>query len=197
MESKGGRLSIDKALEIIFQVLEALDYAHHAEIPYVKLANGSVAKGRGLVHRDLKPANILLTKCGKQTIAKVGDYGLAKAFDLAGLSGQTLTGSKAGTPAFMPRQQVLNFKYAQPEVDVWAAAASLYNMLTGYIPRNLDGDPLLAVLKNDAVPIRQRNTEIPKPLAEAIDLALRDNPQIYFKSAIEFKQALIDAIDRW
>jgi eukaryotic-like serine/threonine-protein kinase len=117
MESQGGRLSIDKALEIIFQVLEALDYAHHAEIPYVKLADGGVAKGRGLVHRDLKPANIFLTKSGKKTIAKVGDYGLAKAFDLAGLSGQTLTGSKAGTPAFMPRQQVLNFKYAQPEVD--------------------------------------------------------------------------------
>jgi eukaryotic-like serine/threonine-protein kinase len=83
MESQGGRLSIDKALEIIFQVLEALDYAHHAEIPYVKLADGGVAKGRGLVHRDLKPANIFLTKSGKKTIAKVGDYGLAKAFDLA------------------------------------------------------------------------------------------------------------------
>jgi eukaryotic-like serine/threonine-protein kinase len=70
MESQGGRLSIDKALEIIFQVLEALDYAHHAEIPYVKLADGGVAKGRGLVHRDLKPANIFLTKSGKKRSRK-------------------------------------------------------------------------------------------------------------------------------
>jgi eukaryotic-like serine/threonine-protein kinase len=124
----------------------------------------------------------------------VGDYGLAKAFDLAGLSGQTLTGSKAGTPAFMPRQQVLNFKYAQPEVDVWAAAASLYNMLTGQIPRNLEGDPLLAVLKYDAIPIRQRDRNIPKPLAEVIDLALRDNPEIHFKSIDKFKKALLAAM---
>jgi serine/threonine protein kinase len=65
-------------------------------------------------------------------MAKVGDYGLAKAFDAAGLSGQTRTGSMAGTPHFMPRQQVVNFKYARPEVDVWAMAASLYNILAGW-----------------------------------------------------------------
>ena len=60
-----------------------------------------------------------------------------KAFDTAGLSGQSATGSVAGTPVFMPRQQVIDFKYARPEVDVWAAAASLYAMLTGAVPRDL------------------------------------------------------------
>ena len=68
-------------------------------------------------------------------VAKVGDYGLSKAFDLAGLSGQTCTGAVAGTPAFLPRQQVINFKYARPEVDVWAAAAFLYYLLTVRPPR--------------------------------------------------------------
>ena len=34
----------------------------------------------------------------------------------------------------MPRQQVINFKYAGPEVDVWATAATLYTMLTGGYP---------------------------------------------------------------
>lgn len=195
MQSRGGRLSIDTSLEIILQVLEGLEYAHQAEIPDVKLADGSIATGKGLVHRDLKPSNIFLTKSKHRSVAKIGDYGLAKAFDLAGLSGQTLTGKKAGTPAFMPRQQILNFKYVQPEVDVWAAAASLYAMLTGQIPRNLAGDPLLAVLKNDAVPIRDRDRNIPKKLAKVIDLALQDNPEIYFKSVKEFKQALLAAIE--
>ncbi|MDF5715220.1 MAG: FHA domain-containing protein [Rhizonema sp. NSF051] len=119
--------------------------------------------------------------------------GLAKAFDFAGLSGQSLTGIKAGTPVLMCRQQLLNYKYVQPEVDVWAAAACLYVMLSGRYPRNFTGsDQFLAVLQNDPVPIRQRDASIPKRLAEVIDLALVEKPEIYFKSANEFKQALLN-----
>jgi eukaryotic-like serine/threonine-protein kinase len=87
---------------------------------------------------------------------------------------------------------VINFKYAQPAVDVWAMAASLYQLLTGDVPRDfaLGSDPLLTVLQRDAVPIRQRNARIPRPLAEVIDHALRDRPTIGFQTALEFKQAL-------
>ena len=56
-----------------------------------------------------------------------------------------MSGESAGSPAFTPRQQVLDFKYAEPAVDVWAAVASLYFMLTGYISRDLkDKDLFLA-----------------------------------------------------
>ncbi|MGI2908087.1 protein kinase domain-containing protein [Tolypothrix sp. VBCCA 56010] len=189
---QGGKLSVDIAVPIIVQVLDGLEYAHNAEIPNVKLGNGGFGKGRGLVHRDLKPSNIFLGYVNGKITTKIGDYGLAKAFDLAGLSGQTLTGSKAGTPVLMCRQQLLNYKYVQPEVDVWAAAACLYYMLTGAFPRNFTtGDPFLAVLQNDPVPIRQRDANIPKQLAEVIDLALIEKPEIYFQSAAEFKQALL------
>jgi pSer/pThr/pTyr-binding forkhead associated (FHA) protein len=194
MEQQGQPLPIPLALNIILQVLDGLAYTHNAEIPYVKCADGSFTKGRGLVHRDIKPGNIFLVKEGKGYIAKIGDYGLAKAFDVAGLSGQTLTGSVAGTPIFMPRQQVIDFKYAQPDVDVWATAACLYYMLTGYFPRDLQGkDPLLAILQNSPIPIQQRNAKIPLPLAKVIDLALIDKPEIHFKTAIDLKQALLSA----
>ena len=164
-----------------------------AEIPNIKLGNGGFGKGRVLVHRDLKQSNIFLGNVNGKLTVKIGDYGLAKAFDLAGLSGQTLTGTKAGTPVLMCRQQLLNYKYVQPEVDVWAAAACLYFMLTGTYPRNfIHGDAFLAVLQNDPVPIRQRDPNIPKRLAEMIDLALVEKPEIYFKSANEFKQALLN-----
>ena len=188
-------LPVDESMAIILQVLDGLTYTHNAEIPNVKLADGSLGKGRGLIHRDLKPGNIFLANSGGKQVAKVGDYGLAKAFDLAGLSGQTLTGSAVGTLGFMPRQQVINFKYVQPEVDVWAAAACLYAMLTGCFPRNLQGqDPFVAVLQCDAVPICDRTSAIPKPLAKVIDLALIDNPDIYYKSATDFKQALLNSM---
>ncbi len=111
--------------------------------------------------------------------------GLAKAFDLAGLSGQTCTGMMAGTPSFMPRQQVVDFRYAKPEVDVWAAAASLYFMLTAYYPRDFPRgiDPWQRVLQTDPIPIRQRQTTIPRKLADLLDHALHDHPDIPFKSA--------------
>jgi len=187
-------LPIGEAVAIILQVLDGLTYTHNAEIPNVRLADGSFAKGRGLIHRDLKPGNIFLANVGGKQVAKIGDYGLAKAFDQAGLSGQTMTGNAVGTPYFMPRQQVLDYKYAKPEVDVWAVAACLYVMITGYSPRNFVGlDPFRAVLDNDAVPIRDRTSAIPQPLATAIDRALIDNPDIYYKSAAEFKQALLNS----
>jgi eukaryotic-like serine/threonine-protein kinase len=188
-------LPIAESVGIITQVLDGLAYTHNAEIPNVRLADGSFAKGRGLIHRDLKPGNIFLGNVGGKQVAKIGDYGLAKAFDQAGLSGLTLSGNAVGTPYFMPRQQVLDYKYAKPEVDVWAAAACLYVMLTGYSPRNFVGvDPFLAVLGNDAVPIRDRTSSIPQPLATVIDRALIDNPEIYYKSAVDFKQALLNTI---
>lgn len=193
MAKYGGKLPVNIAVPIILQVLNGLEYSHNAEIPYVKLKDGGFGKGKGLVHRDLKPGNILLNYTDDKITAKIADYGLAKAFDLAGLSGQTLSGSQAGTPAFIPRQQLLNFKYVKLEVDVWATAASLYYMLTGEFPRNLTGDPFLAVLQNDPVPMRQRHANIPKKLAEVIDLGLVEKPEIYFKSAVDFKSALLDS----
>jgi len=196
MEKRGfSTLPIGEAVAIILQVLDGLTYTHNAEIPNVRLADGSFAKGRGLIHRDLKPGNIFLANVGGKQVAQIGDYGLSKAFDQAGLSGQTMTGNVVGTPYFMPRQQVVDYKYAQPDVDVWAAAACLYVMITGYSPRNLqDQDPFLAVLQNDAVPVRDRTSAIPPPLATVIDRALIDNPDIYYKSAAEFKQALFNSI---
>jgi serine/threonine-protein kinase len=95
----------------------------------------------------------------------------------------------------MPRQQVLDFKHAGPEVDVWAAAASLYKLLTGDYPRDFpdDEDPWRIVLNKNAVPIRSRRPEIPANLAQVIDTALTDNPKIIFQKAGALKEALIEA----
>ncbi|MEM8717796.1 MAG: protein kinase [Cyanobacteria bacterium P01_G01_bin.39] len=178
LKKRGGKLAATEAIDIILQVLDGLHYAHIA---------------KGLVHRDIKPANIFLTVNKGKIVAKLGDYGLAKAFDMAGLSGQTVTGTAMGTPHFMPRQQVLEFKYAKPDVDIWAVAATLYFMLTGTHPRNLTNkaNPMLEILTQPSVPIRERESSIPVSLAKLIDYALIDKPELNFKSAIAFKQALL------
>lgn len=196
MQDRGGTLPVEEAVTIMCQVLEGLEYAHKVTVPRVQLENGKVGTGHGLVHRDLKPQNIFLTASGSATVAKVGDYGLAKAFDLAGLSGHTCTGTAAGTPYFMPRQQVLQFRFAEPEVDVWAAAASLYCMLTGCVPREFvqGRDVWQTVLQSKPVPIRRRTSAVPARLAAVIDEALIDNPDIRIKSAGQLKGMLKGAL---
>jgi eukaryotic-like serine/threonine-protein kinase len=193
MRQRQQPLTLKQASSIIIQTLHGLEYSHTASIPNIKQADGSYTTGQGIVHRDLKPANLFLHQIGNNTLVKIGDYGISKAFDQAGFSGLSMSGTMAGTPYFMSRPQLINFKYAKPEVDIWAAAACFYYMLTYTHPRDFTDpskDPFRLVLETSAVPIRQRNSSIPKPVAEVIDKALIDNPSIPFKTAAEFRQAL-------
>jgi serine/threonine protein kinase len=105
-------------------------------------------------------------------------------------------GGAAAYAGYMPKQQ-LNFKYSKPEVDVWAMIASLYNMLTGKVPRVFPKgrDPFLVVLQDAAVPIRERDSKIPTKLAKVIDEALVDNPNLTFKTTADFKRALEDVVE--
>lgn len=193
LKERGGTLPPDEAVAIAVQVLDGLVYAHTAAT--APDAEGNTA--RGLVHRDVKPSNILLTgREGGVPLVKIGDFGLAKAFDRAGLSGLTRTGAVAGTVAYMPRVQVVDYKYAKPEVDVWATAATLYRMLTGHTPRSFPPgtDPIVVLLREPAVPVRQRTATVPRRLAQVLDAALIDSPRIVTTRADEFRVALLEAI---
>ncbi len=196
VQERGGKLSLDEAAPLVLQALDGLEYLHNAEVPFVPHADGDWAPGRGMVHRDVKPSNIFLSGPANAVQAKIGDFGLAKAFDKAGHSGHTWTGLLSGTPFFMPRQQVLRYKYARPEVDVWAVAASFYWMLTGLPPRDFSrGNGWVeVVLETPAVPIRERLPSLPIRLAEVLDCALIDRPDIPFQTAAGFKQALQDVL---
>ncbi|NMN97467.1 protein kinase domain-containing protein [Antrihabitans stalactiti] len=184
---KGGVLNPEEAVAITLQALDGLAYTHSVLLG---------PEATGLVHRDIKPGNILLSSTGPDRIAKIGDFGLAKAFDRAGLSGHTMTGAIAGTLSFMAYPQLIDYKRAKPDVDVWSTAATLYWMLTQKMPRNFPpaADPIGVVLGTSAIPIRERNPAIPGTLAAVIDEALIDKPQIVVTSATEFADALRNAL---
>ncbi|MFS4093916.1 protein kinase domain-containing protein [Streptomyces sp. AF1A] len=190
-----GRLSVEQAVGVTLQALRGLRYAHAAEVP-VRLADGTSVTHRGLVHRDIKPQNLLLTGAKDHTTVKIADFGLSKAFDSAGLSGHTLTGAMGGSLAFMPRGQVIDFKYALPEVDLWATTACLYWMLTGSPPRDFptDADPVAVVLREPAVPIRDRLPTVPRQFAAVIDAALVDTPGIALTTAADLANAIRRAV---
>jgi serine/threonine protein kinase len=185
----GGRVSVRRAVAVALQTLRGLDYTHRAPVP-VRLPDGTSTVRDGLVHRDIKPQNLLLTRSQEGTVVKIADFGLAKAFDSAGLSGHTQTGAMGGSVAFMPRGQVIDFKYVRPEVDLWAVMACLYWMLTGAAPRDFPpgADPVTVVLHEPPVPVRDRLPSLPHRLAELIDATLVDRPRIASTTASDLSQ---------
>ncbi len=177
MQRRGGYLMLTEAGPIMLQALEGLAFAHK----------------QGFVHRDLKPQNILLSGAEPQWVAKIADLGLAKSFINAGLSGMTMTGGGfSGSLLFMPREQVVDFKYVKPVSDVWSMGASFYNMLTGDFPRPLKPgqDPVEAILNGDIVPLRQRYPQIPKDVATVIDRSVAQDPKDRYQTAGDMLKAL-------
>jgi serine/threonine protein kinase len=190
----GGALHPEEALRVILPVLDGLSYIHNVKLAAVRSESGPAPESRGLVHRDLKPANIFLGgPDGSEP--KIADIGVGKLYKADDSFGNTRTGSVAGSPATMPRQQVIDFKNAGPEVDVWAAAASLYKLVTGEYPRDCpeDQDPWRVVLSRPPVPTLRRGRPVGPHLALALDEALVDNPAIRHQSAYSLKKALIKA----
>ena len=163
--ARGGTIPPDVLMPWALQALEGLAAAHK----------------EGFVHRDIKPHNILLHR----NRAKISDFGLAKNFQKAGLSGMSMTGNYAGTPVFMPPEQITNFKYVKPVSDVWSFAASLYQLLTGKFPYRFDPkrDPIDIILNENPVPISDRLPGLAKDLAVVIDKALLRNPKDRFPDA--------------
>jgi len=176
MVAKGGRLAPSVAMPIMLQALEGLAFAH----------------AKGVVHRDLKPSNILLSGTPAQPAAKLADMGLAKNFDKAGFSGMTITGAFAGTPYFMPKEQLVNFKYVKPVTDVWSIGATFYNMLSGAMPRDFPRgcDPMEVILEGEIVPLSKRMPGIPQGLAAVLDKAIQIGPKGRFQDAGEMLAAM-------
>ena len=182
MRRHGGKLTLEIASPIMRQCLKGLEYAH----------------SEGIVHRDLKPQNILLHQSeSKKWTAKIADFGLAKSFETAGLSGMTATQTAGGTFHFMPREQLTDFKYVKPVADIWSVAATFYNVLTGQYPRDMssDRDPIEVILHDDAIPIRERSSEIPPAVADVLGKALSMNPAERFQTADEFGRAFKEALE--
>lgn len=171
----GGRVPLETAKPIMLAALEGLAHAHQ----------------QGIVHRDLKPQNILLDR----SVARISDFGLAKNFQQAGFSGLSITGNYAGTPLFMPREQLINFKHLKPVSDVWSIAATFYFMLTGAFPYPFtkDRDPIDVILNEPIIPIEKRLIRLPDKLAEVINDALSVHSAQRYPTAKEFHRDLTKA----
>ena len=193
---KGKAMKLEDAVQIMYQLLDGLDYLHNVEVVCFD-GNGKAKKIKGLVHRDIKPKNIFLMKKGDISHIKIGDFGTLKSVQLAGDSCHTKDGAVVFSDGFAPAKQFNKkengFRYAKPPVDVFAAAAVFYFLLTGKkIKRrkNLDGEI-------EIVPIRELNKNIPVELADVIDNVLLEDDIIeddMVTSAKQFKNNIIEVM---
>jgi serine/threonine protein kinase/WD40 repeat protein len=115
------QLPVRQRLELFVSVCQAVQHAHH----------------KGVIHRDLKPSNVLVTLHDGTPVAKVIDFGVAKA------TGQQLTdktlftgfAQMIGTPLYMsPEQAALSGLDVDTRSDIYSLGVLLYELLTGTTP---------------------------------------------------------------
>ena len=181
-ESKGGSLPYDEAVSIIAQSLEALSYAHT----------------EGYIHRDFKEQNILISGEGRNMVAKLTDFGLAKSFTHSGMSGVTMAGEMAGTLAYMPPEQLRNFRDVKPQSDIYAVGMTAYSLLTGSIALDLPkkssvANTIRAIFEQPRIPLRQKAPHVPQAVCDIIDRALEKDPTKRWQSAAAMRNALLHA----
>lgn len=183
---RGGKLSYQEVVKIIEQTLAALDFAHNL----------------GFVHRDIKEQNILVEGNFPNYRAKLTDFGLAKSFKQTGMSGVTMVGDVAGTIAYMPPEQVRDFKEVRPPSDIYAVGMTAYSLLTGahaldISPRAGISETVKAIFEKPIIPIVQRIPDIPIRVSAVIETAIAKQVELRWRTAGEMREALLRAVSEF
>jgi len=121
------RVELEKNLEILLKVCDAVAYAHR----------------QGVINRDLKPENVAVGEYGEVIVL---DWGLAVPLDDVTQSGGAPTWpavlrvlpGPAGTPGYMaPELAEIGLERICSQTDVYLLGAMLFEILEGYPPHLL------------------------------------------------------------
>ena len=165
----GVQFPLEKSLNYMIELLDALDYAH----------------SQGIVHRDIKPANIMIDTSGR---LKLTDFGVVKVLDK---QEGTQAGTMVGTPGYMSPEQILGTSVS-PRSDIFAAGVVLYQLLTWQKP--FTGEGVFTIqqkIVNEAQALPSSlNSGVSPELDRIVNRALAKNPEDRYARAGDFAAEL-------
>lgn len=164
--------SIKKALEIIYELALALDYAH----------------SKGVVHRDIKPENVILSTQG---VPKITDFGIARFRRHLKQPHQILMGSAR----FIAPEQIQR-KQQDHRVDIYQLGVVLFELLTGQTPfRGVTPQATLNKICTETPPPPSRiNPEVSPEVDDIVARCLQKNPWNRFATAHDLAEALAESL---
>jgi len=170
IKSSSSRLTVERTVEIIWQVCRGLQAAHE----------------RGLVHRDLKPSNIFVMQ---DDSVKIIDFGLAHMVDTRSTMGQR------GTLLYMAPEQI-EMKTPSPLTDIFSLGVTAYETFSGRVPWEGSSTAELAyiILNHIPPPVSELNPAVNQAVSRVVHKAMAKQPWHRFSTAREFGEILQKAL---
>jgi serine/threonine protein kinase len=179
------KLPSGAAAHLALDVLDALDALHR----------GRAGVRGAVLHRDISPANVLI---GVDGVARLADFGLARAL---GMARTTAPGTTAGKLGYLP-PEVLAGRTHTTRGDLYALGVVLWEVLAGqrlFAHVEDSAERARAYVLAPRRPLRSVRASTSEGLASVIDRALSLDPSDRFASAQQMAAAIRESVarDEW
>ena len=169
---KSQKIPLEQRLEIFHDTCLAVQHAHI----------------KGIIHRDIKPSNVLVTMRDDKPVAKVIDFGVAKALhsQLTDATVYTAFGQMIGTPLYMSPEQIqLSEQDVDTRSDIYSLGVLLYELITGETPFTRN-----ALVEKGIHRFREMvcDSEPPRPSHRISTLRASDDPTVVDQRRYESRE---------
>jgi serine/threonine protein kinase len=165
LEAANAPLLETDVLKWAIQLCDALHYLHTRQPP--------------IIFRDMKPSNAMVTNTG---LVKLIDFGIARTYK---------AGKKRDTVAMGSENYAAPEQWGKGQTDarsdVYALGATMYHLLAHMAPTP-------AFLPSEPLPLGNYNGALSRKTIALIEKAMDRDREKRFQSALEMRQALIDAL---